>query len=73
MTPPIRTDETTGFKAIILQKEKLITVPDDILGQYLTPNEIAAFKTSGTGIYSVTVFAEKPKDAKTCCGPDCCQ
>jgi len=64
--------ETTGFKSITLQKEKPIIVPDDILAQYLTTNEITAFKTSGTGIYSVTVYAEKPKEAKTCCGPDCC-
>ncbi len=26
--------ETTGFRAITLQKEKPITVPDDILGLY---------------------------------------
>lgn len=64
--------ESTGFKTITLQKEKPITVPDDILGQYLNADEIAAFKASGTGIYSITVYAEKPKEAKTCCGPDCC-
>jgi arsenite methyltransferase len=64
---------TTGFKAITVQKEKPINVPDDILGQYLDANEIASFKSSGTGIYSVTVFAEKPTEAKACCGPDCCQ
>jgi arsenite methyltransferase len=64
--------ETTGFETITLQKEKPITVPDDILAQYLNANEIADFKHSGTGIYSVTVYAEKPKEAKTCCGPDCC-
>ena len=62
-----------GFKNITLQKEKAIIVPDDILSQYLNADEIAAFKASGTGIYSVTVFAEKPKESKTCCGPDCCQ
>jgi arsenite methyltransferase len=64
--------ETTGFETITLQKEKPITVPDDILAQYLNANEIADFKQSGTGIYSVTVYAEKPAEAKTCCGPDCC-
>jgi arsenite methyltransferase len=63
--------EGSGFKNIILQKEKLITVPDDILGQYLSAEQIAAFKESGTGIFSVTVFAEKPT-SKTCCGPECC-
>ncbi len=62
----------SGFITILLQKEKPIIVPDDILAQYLNPDEIAGFKASGTGIYSVTVYAEKPKEAKTCCGPDCC-
>jgi arsenite methyltransferase len=63
--------EATGFGSITLQKEKPITVPDDILGQYLNADEIAAFKTSGTGIVSVTVYAEKPNDA-ACCAPGCC-
>jgi arsenite methyltransferase len=65
--------EATGFQSIALQKEKPITVPDDILAQYLSAREITEFKQSGTGIYSVTVFAQKPEAAKTCCGPDCCQ
>jgi len=67
--------DATGFQTITLQKEKSITVPDDILSQYLTADEITAFKNSGTGIYSITVYAEKPKEkeAKTCCGPDCCR
>jgi len=64
---------STGFTGTIIQKEKRIVVPDDILSQYLTGEEIAAFKASGTGIYSITVYAEKPTTAKTCCGPDCCQ
>ncbi|HVU94366.1 MAG TPA: arsenite methyltransferase [Puia sp.] len=58
-----------GFEGISLQKEKVITVPEDILGQYLSSEEIAIFKTSGTGIYSITVYAEKPA---ACCGPNCC-
>lgn len=68
----LRLIETTGFTGITLQKEKPIVVPDDILGQYLTAGEIAQFKSSGTGIYSITVFAEKPGHSGTCCGPDCC-
>jgi arsenite methyltransferase len=63
---------STGFISITLQKEKPIVIPDDILDQYLSPGEIEAFKQSGTGIYSVTVYAEKPKETKTCCEPDCC-
>ncbi|MEO6962820.1 MAG: arsenite methyltransferase [Puia sp.] len=65
--------EINGFKSIIIQKEKPIIIPDDILGSYLSPDEIREFKSSGTGIYSITVFAQKSKDETTCCGPDCCQ
>ena len=64
--------EATGFVGITIQKEKPIIVPDDILAQYLDADEIAAFRSSGTGIHSVTVFAEKPTETKNCCGPDCC-
>ncbi len=64
--------EATGFTGITLQKEKPIIIPDDILAQYLNAEEIADFKQSGTGIYSITVFAQKSAAAKTCCGPDCC-
>ena len=64
--------DINGFKNITIQKEKTITIPDDILGQYLNPEEITAFRQSGTGIVSVTVFAEKPKDGAPCCTPGCC-
>lgn len=62
--------EMNGFQNITIQKEKPITVPDDILSTYLTSEEIDQFKNSGTGIFSVTVFAQKSKDA--CCEPGCC-
>lgn len=64
--------EKAGFKNITIQKEKVITVPDEILANYLSAEEIAAFKSSDTGIFSITVYAEKPKDA--CCTPGsgCC-
>lgn len=66
--------EKNGFKKITLQKEKPITVPDDILLNYLTAAQLDSFKKSGTGIFSVTVYAEKPSEEKgACCGPDCCQ
>ncbi|MBN9482619.1 MAG: arsenite S-adenosylmethyltransferase [Bacteroidetes bacterium 43-93] len=59
-----------GFESITIQKEKKITIPDDILSGYLDAEEITAFKNSGTGIYSITVFARKPN----CCTPGagCC-
>lgn len=64
--------ETNGFKNITVQKDKPIVVPDDILQQYLSEEQLLAFKQSGTGITSITVYAEKPVESKTCCGPDCC-
>ena len=64
--------EQNGFMNITVQKDKAIIVPDDILSNYLSAEEIAAFRASGTGIRSITVYAEKPKEARACCGPDCC-
>ena len=48
-----------GLEQVTVQKEKPIEIPDDILGQYLSPDEIAEFNEGGTGIYSITVYAEK--------------
>lgn len=59
-----------GFSNVAIKKEKEITLPDDILANYLTPEQITNFRNSGTGIYSITVFGEKPKDCG--CGPDGC-
>jgi arsenite methyltransferase len=65
--------EINGFQNIVIQKEKPIIVPDDILSNYLSDDELKQFKSSGTGIYSITVFAEKAKDEKeACCAPGCC-
>ncbi len=62
--------EINGFKNITIQKEKQIIIPDDILGAYMTMEEISQFKQSGTGIFSITVFAQKTEE--TCCAPGCC-
>lgn len=52
--------EDLGFKNITIQKEKPIVIPDDILGEYLSAQEIEEFTNGTTGIYSITVFAQKP-------------
>jgi arsenite methyltransferase len=64
-----------GFTGTVLQKEKAIIIPDDILQQYLTAEEIEAYKKGGTKITSITVYAQKPaKDERNCCEPGsgCC-
>ncbi|HVZ96508.1 MAG TPA: arsenite methyltransferase [Chitinophagaceae bacterium] len=65
--------QSNGFINITIQKDKPIIIPDDILQQYLSVEKLPAFRQSGAGISSITVYAEKPVDEKkTCCGPDCC-
>ncbi|MGV3766606.1 MAG: arsenite methyltransferase [Chitinophagaceae bacterium] len=63
--------EKNGFSGIQIQKEKKITIPDDILSAYLNAEELDAFKSGNTGILSITVYAQKPADAP-CCAPGCC-
>ena len=72
--------EANGFQNITVQKDKVIIIPDDILSNYLSAEQIEAFKKSGTGIRSLTVYAEKrpPKSPEggleeACCGPECCK
>ncbi len=52
--------EDQEFINIRVQKEKLVTIPDELLLEYLSPDELAQFKQSGSGIHSITVYAEKP-------------
>jgi arsenite methyltransferase len=65
--------EATGFKNITLQKDKPIIIPDDILSNHLSAEEIKEYKTGHTKLTSVTVYAEKPVTEKAaCCKPGCC-
>ena len=79
--------KNSGFEGVEIQKEKIIVIPDDILSKYLSNDEITDFKNGTTGIFSVTVYAEKPgkltkKEAikitdlqnESCCDPadGCC-
>jgi len=61
--------QANGFQNTTIQKEKAIHIPDDILAAYLSKEELVAFRNGSSGIFSITVYAEKPK---ACCGPDCC-
>lgn len=65
----IRIIERTGFVDVMIQKEKQITVPDDILLNYLSDAELKSFKEAGTGIYSITIFGKKSKGCG--CGCNC--
>lgn len=59
-----------GFTAIRVQKEKKITVPDEILSVYLNAGELEKYHSGALGIYSITVYAEKTAAGltkKNCC------
>ncbi len=67
--------DEVGFVNRVVQKDKTITVPDEILSAYLSAEEIAEYKKGNTRIASITVYAEKPsKDDRKCCEPGsgCC-
>ncbi|MBS1932620.1 MAG: arsenite methyltransferase [Bacteroidetes bacterium] len=62
--------KANGFENILIQKEKNIVVPDDILKQYLSEEQLLTYKNSDAKIKSITVYAEKPKSCG--CGTECC-
>ncbi|MEM1134534.1 MAG: arsenite methyltransferase [Bacteroidota bacterium] len=75
--------EKSGFKELQLQKEKVISIPDDILSKYLDEKALINFKKGDIGIFSITVYADKPKKSENsqksknkeeCCEPGtgCC-
>jgi arsenite methyltransferase len=65
--------DANGFENVTIQKEKVIVIPDDILKNYLSQDEINSFKTGDTGIFSITVFAQKPINQNQCTpGGGCC-
>lgn len=49
-----------GFENINVVKQKEIEITDDMLKKYITEEEILQFRNSGTGIFSITVCADKP-------------
>lgn len=51
----------TGFINIKVQKMKPIHLPDEILSSYMDTSEIENFRNSDTGIFSITVYGEKPE------------
>jgi arsenite methyltransferase len=61
--------EKSGFDKVSILKEKAIILPDDILLNYLTAEEIKDFREDKSGIYSITVVGEKPE---VCCEDGCC-
>jgi SAM-dependent methyltransferase len=47
------------FKNIIVHKQKEVEIPEEVLANYLSKEEILSFKTGEIGIYSITVSGDK--------------
>lgn len=61
--------DESGLVNSKVQKEKVIRIPDEVLLNYLNQREMDDFKNSSTGIYSVTIYAEKPANCR--CNGNC--
>lgn len=48
-----------GFSDIQIIKEKQIKISDDVLSEFLSAQELKDFKDSGTGIYCITITANR--------------
>ena len=76
--------EKAGFRNVAVQKERKITIPDEILSSYLSAEQLKQYNESAFGIYSITVYGEKPsgevlaqiqeEKKAACCGASsvCC-
>ena len=53
--------EESGFRNVSVVKSRNTDLPDDMLLQYLSPRELAEYRKSGVGIFSITVYGEKPR------------
>ncbi len=49
-----------GFTNIVVQKDRKIEISNEILAKFLTIDQLRDYKKSHVGIFSVTVYAEKP-------------
>jgi ubiquinone/menaquinone biosynthesis C-methylase UbiE len=49
----------SGFKNVVIQKTKQITVPENIMKTILSDDELKSYRQSGAGIFSITVSAYK--------------
>ncbi len=49
----------TGFSGVKIKNKIRTELPEKLMSAYLTPEELDDLKKSGTGIFSVTVLAEK--------------
>lgn len=60
ITEYLRIVENSGFLNVKVHKQKEIKLPDSLLSEYNDANELKSYHAGDTGIFSVTVSAERP-------------
>jgi len=60
MTEYLKIIENSGFLNMKVHKQKKISLPESLLSKFNNENELNSFNAGETGIFSITVTAEKP-------------
>ena len=61
--------QRVGFENVAVQRENKINIPEKVLQEFLTSEQIDSFDKGESGIYSISIYGEKPEE---CCDPECC-
>jgi arsenite methyltransferase len=56
----LRIIKEVGFTNIVIQKHRKIDIPNEILAKFLSIDQLREYKKSQVGVFSITVYAEKP-------------
>jgi arsenite methyltransferase len=57
----LQTIRDAGFTNITVQKNRKIEIPNEVLARVLTLEQLRDFKRTRVGVFSITVYADKPK------------
>ena len=70
----LATIKAAGFKNIQIKKERLIELSDELLLQHTDDATLKKFRDSNSGIYSITIYADKLEEGDCCdaSGSGCC-
>ena len=69
MSEYLKIVKNSGFLNMKVHKQKEIKLPDSLLSEYNDEYELKSFNTGDTGIFSITVSAERPSGCS--CGGIC--
>ena len=62
----LATIKAAGFKNIQIKKERLIELSDELLLQHTDQATLKEFRDSNSGVYSITVYADKLEEGECC-------